>query len=263
MPLTGQVVRVEDISSPRRDEMFGLMSRNYEFLTRDEFDRDLDEKTWAIVVADGATDALCGFSTQTLFDVDACGRPVRALFSGDTIVDPAYWHRNPLAGLWGRLALSIIDQNPHGELYWYLISKGYKTYRFLPTFFHTFYPRFDVNTPGRAGDVLDALGRHRYPASYDSQAGIVRAGARGCRLRSGLAEVTPEKLRDPHVHYFHRRNPRHATGDELCCIAPLTRENFRRAAWKVIGSVETEVRDPRSEVSKGRSAACSFLTSDF
>jgi hypothetical protein len=55
-------------------------------------------------------------------------------------------------------------------------------------------------------------------------------------LRSGVAEITEQRLRDPHVRFFAERNPGHASGDELCCIAPLTRENFTPAAYRVIGS---------------------------
>ena len=50
-----------------------------------------------------------------------------------------------------------------------------------------------------------------------------------------VADVTPERLRDPHVAFFVRRNPGHARGDELCCLAPLTRANFTPAAYRVIG----------------------------
>jgi hypothetical protein len=37
-------------------------------------------------------------------------------------------------------------------------------------------------------------------------------------------------LRDPAVGFFVEKNPRHELGDELCCIAPLTRKNFSVAA---------------------------------
>jgi hypothetical protein len=55
-------------------------------------------------------------------------------------------------------------------------------------------------------------------------------------LREGVAEVTPARLRDPFVRFFHERNPGHVRGEELCCLAPLTRENFTPAAYRVIGA---------------------------
>lgn len=236
MNLTGRIVRVEEISPRRRGEMFMLMAEHYDGMRRAEFEADLDEKDWVIELVDPATGALCGFSTQMVFATEAAGRPVRALFSGDTIVAWDCRARHPLAGLWGGLALSLIERFTGEELYWFLISKGYKTYRFLPLFFREFYPRVDAATPASIAAVLDAFGRHKFPRSYDPGSGVVRASDGGCRLRPGVADLTAERRRDPHVRFFCARNPRHADGDELCCVAPLTRENFTPAAWRVIGA---------------------------
>jgi hypothetical protein len=170
-----------------------------------------------------------------LLDADVDGRQVKALFSGDTIIDRQHWGDQALAHVWGRFALSLIDGLADGELYWFLISKGYKTYRFLPLFFHEFYPRHDMLTPPWAGAVIDAFGQARYPDDYDPRAGVIRAGAWQYRLREGLADVTPERLRDVHVRFFHAANPHHQRGDELCCLAPLTRDNFTTMAYRVIG----------------------------
>ena len=34
---------------------------------------------------------------------------------------------------------------------------------------------------------------------------------------------------------FVGKNPEHAQGEELCCLAPLSRYNFTPAAYRVIG----------------------------
>ena len=236
MQLHGEILDVAKLSSRRRDEMFALMKRYYDNMRRTEFDADLDEKDWVIQVFDSATDVLCGFSTQMVFEVDVAGRLIRVLFSGDTIIDRAHWHHNPLAGLRGGLALRLIDRFAPQELHWHLLSKGYKTYRFLPIFFREFYPRFDQPTPPGVSKILNSLGKYKFPERYDSEAGIVRADAGGCRLKNRVGKISRARLRDPHVRYFCERNPRHESGDELCCVAPLTRDNFTAAAWKVIPS---------------------------
>ena len=235
MRLQGRLVPVADVTPARRDALFALMDRHYEHVRRPAFDADLDEKQWVILLSDPATDEIRGFSTQVVLHTEAEGRPIRALFSGDTIVDRAHWGDPTLAHVWGRLALSLIDAAPKAEFYWFLISKGYKTYRFLPLFFREFYPRHDAATPDGARRVLDALARRKFRTGYDAAAGVVRAGPGKDRLRPDVAEVTPERLRDPHVSFFVRRNPGHARGDELCCLAPLTRANFTPAAYRVIG----------------------------
>lgn len=235
MRLTAELVNVGEITSAQRDEMFTLMEQHYANLHRPRFDADLTEKRWVILVRDPATDRLCGFSTQTVLEADVGNRRVKALFSGDTIVHRECWGDHALSRVWGRLALALMDAGAGAELYWFLISQGYRTYRFLPVFFREFYPRHDVPTPDWARALLDAFARLCYPAEYDAAAGIIRATSLQYRLREGLAEVTAERLRDPHVRFFHTRNPGHVYGDELCCLAPLTRANFTPAAYRVIG----------------------------
>jgi hypothetical protein len=235
MRLQGRLVPAAALATPERDQMFALMDRHYEGVCRAAFDADLAEKDWVIEVLDPRTGQLCGFSTQMLLAADVGGRPVEALFSGDTIVDRERWGDTALAHVWGRLALALIDAAPAAERYWFLISKGYKTYRFLPLFFREFYPRHGAPTPPWAREVIDGLGRHKFGPGYDDADGVVRGGAGKDRLRAGVADVTPGRLRDPDVEFFARRNPGHARGDELCCLAPLTRANFTPAAYRVIG----------------------------
>jgi hypothetical protein len=235
MKLCGRLARVADLSSHERTSMFDLMDRHYANVTQATFNADLDEKVWVIQIVQQATGDLCGFSTQMLLDATVGQRPVKALFSGDTIIDRRYWGDQALTHIWGRLALSLVDEWPQAELYWFLISQGYKTYRFLPIFFHEFYPRHDVPIPNRIRDVIEALGRKKFPHSYDAAAGVVRTHSHQYRLREGIADVTLERRRDPHVQFFTERNPGHALGDELCCIAPLSRANFTDAAYRVIG----------------------------
>ena len=162
------------------------------------------------------------------------GVPVGVLYSGDTIVDRKYWANNPLATLWGRLALQIIDLHPEKELVWFLISKGYKTYRFLPVFFESYFPRPNQSTPPRYGRIIDRVAGDKFGDRYLNSKGIIKAPDDGCRLRDHVADVTEQRLRDPHVRFFDAINPRHSKGDELCCIAPLSRDNFNAAAYRVI-----------------------------
>jgi hypothetical protein len=234
MHLDAQIISVAELSPVQRDRMFALMARHFDGMSRERFERDLAEKNWAIVLNDPATRQLAGFSTQMLFDADVAGRSVRALFSGDTIVDRAYWGDNTLAHIWGQFALTLVDQFSALELYWLLISKGYRTYRYLPLFFREFYPRFDRPTPLCVQNVLDSLVRAKYPDSYDAAAGVIRADGSGERLRAELAEIPSRRGDDPHVRFFSTRNPGYVRGEELCCLAPLSRDNFTRAALRVI-----------------------------
>lgn len=238
MPLNGRVVSASDISSRQRDEMFSLMETFYENMDRASFRSDLDSKDWVILLEDERK-AILGFSTQKLIPFsqgeESSGDQCLALFSGDTIVHRDYWAQNPLATVWGRFALSLIDQYPDHPLFWFLISKGYRTYRFLPVFFHDFYPRFDSASPAWATDSIEALATGMFAEAYQPHRGVLSWQGQACRLREGVAELSRSRLGDPHLQFFANANPGHRIGDELCCIAPLTRENFTPAAYRVIG----------------------------
>jgi len=189
-----------------------------------------------------------------LIDIQVDGRPVLALFSGDTIIDRSRWGDNALAYAWGEFVLGLVDQSPDRELWWFLIAAGYKTYRFLPVFFKEFYPRHDRATPDCAQAVIDALAGHLYPEHYDASTGVIRAQPHQYRLRSGVADITAERLRDPHICFFAQKNPGHAGGDELCCVARLTRSNFTRALSTFIPSIE-----PQAVSRTIRQASASFF----
>lgn len=239
--LKGLLVPAKTVTPARQAEMFRLFEKYYENADRNAFQADLAEKHWVILLVDAETDELCGFSTQMLLEVNVDGEPIHALFSGDTIISRDRWGDVALSRIWGRLALSLVDRYTPGSLYWFLISKGYKTYRFLPLFFHEFYPRHDLPTPDWARRMIDAFAQRKFPHRYDAKAGIVRADRYKDRLRRGIADVTPERLRDPHVRFFEQANAGHAEGDELCCLATLSRENFTRAAYRAIGLPSVEV----------------------
>ena len=88
------------------------------------------------------------------------------------------WHCHPL-----------IDTHPRAELYWFLLSKGYKTYRYLPLFFHEFHPSPIASHPGKPRTCWTHSPR-RTPFGHDPVAGVVRGPEQKDRLRPGIADVT-------------------------------------------------------------------------
>jgi len=235
MPLHGSVVPVDALSGSDRDRMFAILTDHFEGVSRPMFLRDLREKQWAIILRTSTTEKIVGFSTQTLLSTTVSGRPVQALFSGDTIVDRQHWGDTELGRVWGEFALQLADEQPDRPLYWFLISMGYKTYRFLPLFFYEFYPRHDVPTPRSEQEILDAVASARYPTDYAPQSGVITpTDCRVC-LRRGIADIEPHRLRDPHIRFFVEKNPGHSEGEELACIAPLCRENLKPRAHAIIG----------------------------
>lgn len=231
------VANPAELGASRRDEMFALMDRYYENMARAAFEADLDEKHWVIGLSAsaGRSSALLGFSTLRLLEAEMEGERVLALFSGDTIMEQRARPSGALSVAFARLALEIAAAHPDRPVYWFLISKGYKTYRLLPLFFHTYYPAFDRETPEEIRRVIAAFAVPKFGASFDPVAGIIRAATQGCRLREGVAAISPERLKDPHVRFFAEANPGHPQGDELCCLARISEDNITPAALRAAG----------------------------
>jgi hypothetical protein len=236
MKLHGVVQDVESLSAGDRDRMFELMEQSYENKDRKLFDADLDAKQWVILVRRPAGDCIVGFSTQVLLQCRVGSESVTALYSGDTVVDRGHWGDPALAHAWGNFAMRLIDQHlaKRGDLYWFLTSKGFRTYHYLPLFFRQYFPREGVGAPSNERAIIDALARHVGGGQYDPQRGIIRASDRSDFVRREVA-YSGSRTMNVHVRTFCELNPGYERGDELCCLAPLSRENFTRAAYRVIG----------------------------
>jgi hypothetical protein len=214
--------------------MHALMARYFANVTRTQFEHDLAEKEWVILLADPATGQIQGFSTLMRLQVMIDSQPVVAFFSGDTIIHRDYWGEAELPRLWGRHVFNLADAIHDARVYWFLISSGYKTYRFLPVFFREFYPTYQRPTPPAIKRTLAALAQLKFPTEYNAERGLVRL-AKAAPLRPGIAEVTERRLKDPHIAFFVAANPGHAQGDQLPCLVELSRANLTPAGQRMLG----------------------------
>ena len=238
---TGSVRLVEDLTERERDQMYFLMNRYFAEVTRNRFEEDLAEKTWACVIHDPRSEQVVGFSTLMRFEAVVNGQKVSALFSGDTIVAREHWGQQALHRVMGHHMLGLAEGSLPTPTFWLLISSGYKTYRFLPLFCREFFPRYDAATPAGMRLLRDELAGIKFGAEYRREAGIVRF-PEPAPLRPGVAEIDRVRLRDPHVAFFAHANPGHSRGDELVCIAELAPSNLTAAGHRFLRNAETPVR---------------------
>lgn len=229
--LHGSVQRTADRTPGLVAEMFGLMDRSF-FVEREAFERDLARKDWLILLHD-RDGVLRGFTSLALLRTEWAGRSVHALSSGDTVIQREFWGSLELPRVWGRFMLERIAEAGDVPLYWFLLSSGYKTYRFLPVFFKEFYPRHDQVTPPDLQALLGHFGTVLYGGHFQAGTGTVRL-PNPTPLRDGVAEVTVERLSDPHVAFFVKRNPDYTQGVELACLAPLRADNLRPFIRRVL-----------------------------
>ena len=232
--LVGWVNSPEALSPAQRGRMYALLAHYFANVTRPHFEHDLAEKEWVILLTDIVSEQIQGFSTLMRLEVTVDGQPVVAFFSGDTIIHQEYWGETALPRLWGRHVFGLAETIRQARVYWFLISSGYKTYRFLSVFFREFFPTYQRPTPPAVKRVLDALGHLKFPGEYDSESGLIRF-TRPSPLRSGVARITERRFRDPHVAFFVAANPGHGRGDELACLVELTYANLTAAGRGMMG----------------------------
>src|SRR5262245_29256120 len=87
-----------DLAAARREDMFQLLARHFDGVTRTQFNRDLAEKNWVILLTREAD--LVGFSTLLAYETSFQQSPVSVIYSGDTIVAPEAWGTSTLPRAW-------------------------------------------------------------------------------------------------------------------------------------------------------------------
>jgi hypothetical protein len=203
------------------EAMWRLFERYYDEVDRSAFVRDLREKHDVLLLLDRDRRSLAGFSTIQSYTRVVAGQRVVAVFSGDTICDERYWGQRALHSAFLKYVLRVKIANPFTPVYWFLISKGYKTYLLLARNFVEFWPRHDRPTPLWQSQVLDALAGEKYGDAWQPDRGILHFATPQGRLRGGIAPIGSHELQDDHIRFFDQRNSRAVHGDELCCLGRI------------------------------------------
>ena len=241
--LVARTLPLDAVDAATREAMWDLFARHYACVTREGFERDLAGKRLVIVARDSGDGSVQGFSTLAWDRHEHRGRRFVALFSGDTIVAPEYWGQRALQNEFGRAFTRLKLRHPSTPLYWFLISKGYKTYLLLSRNFPEHWPRHDAATPEWERGALDLLARSRFGDAWRPEEGVLRFGPDAPRLREGVAPVDEGVLAAADVRFFHARNPGHARGDELACLGRIratlwlryVAKSLRRRARRAVG----------------------------
>lgn len=224
----------DDLTAKDRDEMFFLLSRHFEGVARDQFERDLAEKNWVVEIR--SEGQLLGFSTLLAEEVEFEGRLLKSISSGDTIMSPEAWGTPILARRWIAAVNWLRASSPSLPCYWLLLTSGFRTYRFLPLFWKEFYPRHEAPTPAYHQRLLDQLAIHRYGKRYDTMRGIVRFDCPQ-KLRGSLGLLPSGRTGNSHVAFFLARNPGFADGDELVCLTEINSGNLTAAGQRMIAAL--------------------------
>jgi len=216
-----QIKSVSTLKDTIREDMWHLYQAYYTETSRETFYEDLSAKHHVILLQDRHLGTLAGFSTAERYRNEVDGRPFAVVYSGDTIVDQAYWGQTSLQ--LGFLTYIIITKllNPHIPVYWFLITKGYKTYLLMSRNFPEYWPRYNKPTPPWEQKVINTLAKKKFGDTYNSEFGLLCFdGECHERLKQDVAPIEDELVaKYPDIRFFVEMNPGHELGDELCCLA--------------------------------------------
>ena len=230
-----ELVRTTELAIAQKAEMYALLSRHFAGATKAIFETDLTLKNWVLLLKDELKDdgqQLQGFSTLLMYDVVFEGETLTIVYSGDTIMDPSAWSSSALPAAW-IAAINQLKSNYEGsKLYWLLISSGFRTYRFLPTFWQSFYPRHDAATPEKSCRLMNFLCQRQFGDWYESTTGLVKFPTPQ-KLKAHLTGIPVERLHNPHIQFFAAQNPGYAEGDELVCLTEISEQNLTRAGRRM------------------------------
>ncbi|MGI9302221.1 MAG: hypothetical protein ACR2RB_05870 [Gammaproteobacteria bacterium] len=245
--VTAGLCPASELERPVRSAMFRLYSRHYGASSEARFYTDLEDKDYVLRLHK-ANGALVGFSTLAVYEQDIEEEVVGVIYSGDTIIDPRYWGHQRLAFTWLRFAGQIKVRNPQQSLYWFLIVKGHRTYRYLSAFSRVYYPAPDKPVPPEIQTLMDTLARHRFGGAYDPGTGLVHFPSSRGHLVQTLAEVPVKDRHRAEVRYFLERNPRYVDGDELVCLCELSAENLKPLARRLFSAgMESALDTPQPQ----------------
>ena len=214
---------VASLSQSEKHVMHGLMTAHYEAVPWDRFERDLAAKDEVLMLHD-MDGSLRGFTTLAW---NPAGRLEEGdiLFSGDTIIDRRCWGTQELVRAFCRRA-GEWKMASGRRLFWFLISKGHRTYLYLPLFARRFHPHPE-NEEAEWARLAGQVARQLFEENWKPDEGIIRFPSSQGHLRE---ELDIGRQKNPWVRYFVKRNPGYARGEELVCFTEMDGSNLRRGA---------------------------------
>jgi hypothetical protein len=225
--LSCQNKKVSSLTTDEVKQMFKLFTKYYTGVDRTQFVKDLDKKDYVFVLRDKESYLIKGFSTIVSLNLKMNNKNIQGYFSGDTVVDKEYWGQKVLGIHFLLFLFTQKIKKPMTPLYWFLISKGYKTYLLMANNFKEHYPRYENDTPNEKKNIITEFSRQLYGDKYNESTGVISYSSqktltKDC-LKGDVTPITDEMmLSNQRIEYFAKTNPNWSEGDELACLAKMT-----------------------------------------
>lgn len=219
--LTVSVVAVAHLDKETIEQMWHIFAQYYLDVERHRFESDLAAKQDVFLLRDKKSLNLQGFSTVKVFEEAIDGKKFIAIYSGDTIIKRDFWGQTALQKSFFLYITKVFLTHPFTPVYWFLISKGYKTYLLLSRNFPAYWPCHSAETPAFEAGVIHLLARNMFGAAWKSERGVLSFDKPMGKLKGEVAPITEAMMTHADIRFFLEKNPGHVAGDELCCLGKV------------------------------------------
>jgi hypothetical protein len=215
---------IDELTVDIRRKMLSLYLSHYDGCTEAQMLSDLAEKREALILY--CDREIVGFTTVQVYEREWQDQRIRVVYSGDTIVDRSHWGQQSLANHWISHITRIKLERPELPLYWFVIVKGHRTFKYLPAFGKSFYPHWSIDRSDLK-PLVDQLAADKFGHLYNRETGVVEYDRSRGHLKQEIAFPSEEELNKESVRFFLSRNPGYLKGHELACICELEEENMK------------------------------------
>ncbi|MBL4807721.1 MAG: hypothetical protein JKY31_10585 [Rhodobacteraceae bacterium] len=226
--LISDCVNIHALNAGEVEELYHLYNKYYAATTFASFESDFSKKNKVILLRN-ENHGIEGFSTLEISSEKFGGQEIHVLFSGDTIIDEAYWGTQALSRKFLEVTGELYREHMELPFYWFLIVKGHRTYRYLETFFKDYYPCHIAGQGDELKPLVGELARRRFGKIYNDTTGTLNFPESHGHLRKAWADIPAKHQARQSVKFFLEKNPNYRQGDELVCLCKLSPENFKVA----------------------------------
>ncbi|MDH5178839.1 MAG: hypothetical protein OEZ39_08820 [Gammaproteobacteria bacterium] len=221
---------IAELDETIRQQLVALYLAYYDGSSAQQVLSDLTSKSEVLLLY--WHNQLVGFTTLQIYPYAWQDRLIRIVYSGDTIVAREHWGQQALAFAWLAHMGEIKNAHPEVPLYWFVIVKGHRTFKYLPVFSKSFYPHWSSDRSDLK-PLADSLALDKFGEYYDRDSGVIVFPESLGHLKEAVAFPTKEEMQKESVQFFLKKNPGYRRGHELVCLCELEACNMKPLAKRI------------------------------
>ena len=186
--------KIDQITECERKDIAELYLKYYAGSSAEQVEHDLLNKTEIILmISEGE---IVGFTTLEIYEKEWNKKPIRVIYSGDTIIDKAHWGQQALTfACITRMGL-YKNIKPNMPTYWFLIVKGHRTFKYLPVFMKHFYPHWEYQS-NTLKSIAEFLVKDKFGELYNINTGVIEFPQSKGHLNEEFANPNSNEINKP------------------------------------------------------------------